>query len=248
MENKRLMPIISIITVSFNAEKTIRKTIESVINQTYKNIEYIIIDGESKDNTVNIIKEFNKNINYWCSEKDHGIYDAMNKGLKIANGDFVIFLGADDIFFSDTTLEDIIEKLDEKYVCYGDSYITQIRKIYWGKFNKYKISIGNICHQAIFYPKKIYKTKHYKTEYKIYADYVYNLELFPFYKFKYLNETISIFNYNGVSSSKNDSCFSKDQYYIILKTLGILPVTIRIIFQFTRNIKHMLNSNKEKQI
>lgn len=236
MENKRLMPIISIITVSFNAEKTIRKTIESVINQTYKNIEYIIIDGESKDNTVNIIKEFNKSINYWCSEKDYGIYDAMNKGLKIANGDFVIFLGADDIFFSDTTLEDIIEKLDDKYVCYGDSYITQIRKIYWGKFNKYKISIGNICHQAIFYPKKIYKNKEYQLKYKIYADYVYNIEIFNKIQFKYLDETISVFNYNGISNTHSDKNFNNDKARLIIKNIGILPFIISWLYKQLRKI------------
>lgn len=230
------MPIISIITVSFNAEKTIRKTIESVINQTYKNIEYIIIDGESKDNTVNIIKEFNENINYWCSEKDYGIYDAMNKGLKIANGDFVIFLGADDIFFSDTTLEDIIEKLDDKYVCYGDSYITQIRKIYWGKFNKYKISIGNICHQAIFYPKKIYKNKEYQLKYKIYADYVYNIEIFNKIQFKYLDETISVFNYNGISNTHSDKNFNNDKARLIIKNIGILPFIISWLYKQLRKI------------
>lgn len=240
--------VISIITVSYNASTTIEQTILSVIKQTYKNIEYIIIDGGSQDKTIDIIKKYENRISYWISESDKGIYDAMNKGLAVATGDYVLFLGADDKLFSDDTITKIIPSLKEEQIYYGDSYITQIRKIYWGKFNKYKLSLGNICHQAIFYPKKIYKTKHYKTEYKIYADYVYNLELFPFYKFKYLNETISIFNYNGVSSSQNDSCFSKDQYYIILKTLGILPVTIRIIFQFTRNIKHILKSNKEKQI
>ena len=93
---KKQYPLISVITVSYNAVSTIEDTILSVINQTYPNIEYIIIDGGSADGTVDIIEKYVDRISYWVSEPDKGIYDAMNKGLKVANGDWAIFMGSDD--------------------------------------------------------------------------------------------------------------------------------------------------------
>ena len=90
-------PLISIITVCYNSEKTISRTIESIINQTYKNIEYIIIDGKSDDKTLEIIDNYKNNISKIISEKDNGIYDAFNKGLNICNGDLIGFVNSDDI-------------------------------------------------------------------------------------------------------------------------------------------------------
>ena len=99
---------ISLITVTYNSEKTLQKTIQSVLAQKFINLEYIIIDGQSKDNTVSIIKEseplFNNNLK-WISEKDTGIYDAMNKGIKMATGDIIGILNSDDYFTSDNILE-----------------------------------------------------------------------------------------------------------------------------------------------
>lgn len=222
---------ISIITVTYNASKTIEDSILSVIHQTYPSIEYIIIDGKSIDGTIEIIKKYSRRITYWNSEEDKGIYDAMNKGLNIATGDFVLFLGADDKLFSKYTIESIVGKLAKDEVYYGDCYMTKIRKIYWGRFNKYKLSIGNICHQSIFYPKKIYKNYHYDISYKVYADYIYNIMLYNKIKFNYLDETIAIFNYNGISSSCNDIKFKKEIQKVILQKLGILPLITRIIYR-----------------
>ena len=91
-------PKISVITVSLNAEKTIERTICSVLRQNYDNLEYIIIDGDSSDGTVDIIRKYNDKLSYWISEPDEGLYYAMNKGLRVATGDYVIFLNSDDFF------------------------------------------------------------------------------------------------------------------------------------------------------
>lgn len=113
---------VSIITVCFNSSNTIRNTIESVLTQTYKNIQYIIVDGCSNDGTVDIVKNYeekfiNSGIKYlWLSEKDNGIYDAINKGIKMASGDIVGILNSDDYFYDNNVLQDIVRALNKNLV------------------------------------------------------------------------------------------------------------------------------------
>src|SRR2546426_834552 len=100
-------PLLSIVIVVYNAGSTLKHAIESVLNQTYKNIELIIIDGGSNDNTLQIINNYSSQIGYFISEKDNGIYDAMNKGILAAKGDWILFLGADDILYRPDIITDI---------------------------------------------------------------------------------------------------------------------------------------------
>ncbi|NNE56263.1 MAG: glycosyltransferase, partial [Flavobacteriales bacterium] len=102
------MKKVSIITVAWNSAETIQDTIESVIGQTYSNIEYIIVDGGSSDETVNIIKHFEEKISRWTSEPDDGIYDAMNKGIEMATGDYIGILNSDDFYADNTVVEDVM--------------------------------------------------------------------------------------------------------------------------------------------
>lgn len=108
-----IIPKISIITVCYNSEETIEKTILSVINQTYQNLEYIIIDGASKDSTVDIINKYRYKIAHFVSEPDKGIYDAMNKGAKMATGEWLLFRNSGDFFFSHTSIEDLFKMYKE---------------------------------------------------------------------------------------------------------------------------------------
>lgn len=110
MENK--LPKITIVTVCFNAVKSIEETMLSVLNQTYLNIEYIIIDGGSTDGTVDIIKKYADRLAYWVSEPDKGIYDAMNKGITVATGDYINFMNAGDTFASGSSVSDTFTETD----------------------------------------------------------------------------------------------------------------------------------------
>ena len=98
----------SIITVSFNSEKTIERTINSVLSQNYSNIEYIIVDGDSKDSTIQIIEKYKNSIHQFISEKDEGIYDAINKGISMATGDIVGILNSDDIFSNQNIITEVV--------------------------------------------------------------------------------------------------------------------------------------------
>ena len=105
---------ISIITVCYNSGKTIEDTFKSVKSQTYQDIEYIVVDGGSKDETIEIIKKYEKIISSWISESDKGLYDAINKGIEKASGDFIGILNSDDIFYSDNTIQDLINFLEQQ--------------------------------------------------------------------------------------------------------------------------------------
>lgn len=147
---------ISIITVTYNAASFLEETILSVINQTYPNIEYIIIDGGSKDRTIDIIKKYEDKITYWISESDRGIYDAMNKGISMATGEWVNFMNAGDIFSSDAVLETVLNKSypDNINFLYSDFYILSKNRRYYFDAN---FEIGRILHQSVIYKKKLHE-------------------------------------------------------------------------------------------
>ena len=122
-----MSPKFSIITITYNAANCLEKTIRSIINQSYSNIEYLIIDGASADDTVDIIKRYEANVFYWMSEPDRGLYDAMNKGLQLSTGEYVWFINAGDLLYSDDTVEKIAILVKEggmiPDIIYGDSMI-----------------------------------------------------------------------------------------------------------------------------
>jgi len=181
-------PLITVITVVFNAADTIRETIESVIKQTYNNIEYIIIDGGSIDSTIDIIREYEENINYWTTSKDQGIFDAMNKAIEIAHGDWINFLNAGDVYIDEETLAYIIKKLKDKKFMYGFSYIEKI-KIGHTYYKRKRLPTNIVynmptCHNAFFFPNnRIIK---YNLKYQIASDYAYFREYLSLgYKFQF---------------------------------------------------------------
>lgn len=165
-------PLISIITVVYNGEKHLEETIKSVINQTYDNIEYIIIDGGSTDGTINIIKRYQDNIDYWISEPDNGIYDAMNKGLSCATGDYVAFMNADDWYELDAlqAIADAAQQSKAGFITAKVKIInedTQESVIRESRFDEYG---KNIHHQTCFIDLNIHKQFLYNTQFRLAAD------------------------------------------------------------------------------
>lgn len=214
---------ISVITVCYNAVETIEKTILSVINQTYQNVEYIIVDGASSDGTIEIIKKYENQIAKWISEPDMGIYDAMNKGVKMATGDWLFFINSDDLFYNDHVLCRVsLKLLNNNCIYYGDVIMTPSNVIFGGAYNKYKLAMVNICHQSIFYPKTVFEKYLYVTKYILYADWHLNMVCMGDQKFRfiYINDIISFFDTTGFSSSKYDPIFWSDYKRLIKRYLG----------------------------
>lgn len=201
-------PLFSIVTVSYNCAETIEKTIKSVLSQSYSNIEYIIIDGASKDGTVDIIRKYDTAISYWISEPDGGIYEAMNKGIEVATGELIGFINGDDCYI-DGAIEAIAQKYIETNgdVIYGDMiYIGANGKETYVKSNDdisdlyYQMSIP---HPSTFCKTVLLKKDKFDVGYKIASDYKFLLRLYnDNMSFVHVDKAISRFYCGGVSTSK----------------------------------------------
>lgn len=214
------MCLFSIITVCYNAENEINRTIESVLSQTYTNYEYLIIDGKSRDTTVQIAESYKSsfdkiNIHYTIvSEKDSGIYDAMNKGIRLSKGKWVQFLNAGDYLCKEDVLEKVEPYCDESKsdVVYGD--VIYEKNFYETKFYRYQkcyelAELAELaefrmpfCHQSTFTSTKILHNHGFSKAYKVCADHdlylkLYNLDA----RFKYIPIPVSIFSIGGISTT-----------------------------------------------
>ena len=204
--NNNIPPLISIITVVYNNKNGLFNTIKSITEQTYNNIEFIIIDGNSTDGTKSIIESFKNKINYWISEPDKGIYDAMNKGIKIATGEWVIFMNAGDLFYSKNVIHDVfkIKNIQNYDVVYGDTIgvhnnekIEYIKPLDLSLFWKYI----PICHQSVFIKLKLHKENLYDLKYNVSSVYDFLYKVYTDGSlFKYINIPVSKYNMNGYSS------------------------------------------------
>ncbi len=215
-------PLISIIIPVFNAGKTLQSTIESILGQCYKNIELIIVDGESVDNTKDIIAQYKKNIDIFICEKDNGIYDAMNKGIIAANGDWLLFLGGDDVLFNSEILTSIFidSNFEEIDFLYGDVLFKSSSLKYGGEKDYPTLLDSNICHQSIFYHKKIFETiGQYNLRYQVLADFDMNIRVFQneSIRKKYVSKIITLFNDKGTSNSVLDKYFYSDMLSVFQK-------------------------------
>jgi glycosyltransferase involved in cell wall biosynthesis len=231
---------ISVATVVFNAKDLILKTLESVENQDYKNIEYIVVDGGSSDGTLEIINSKKSFIHMIITQPDKGIYDAMNKAAGLATGEFLLFMNAGDIFFSEDTVSDFVQKgYNDGFVYYGDAIymdrFTGNAYLRGGFFTKYRLSKTNICHQTIFFSKEVYKSISYNLRYKMNADWALNIQIYRKIKYVYLDMIIAFYDSTGLSSITCDNNFKRDQKKIILKYLGFDAI-LYLVYNKIRNL------------
>ncbi|RZJ52090.1 MAG: glycosyltransferase [Flavobacterium sp.] len=215
---------ISIITVCYNSEATLEDTIKSVAAQTYDNIEYIIVDGNSKDNTLNIVEKYPDVITKWISESDKGLYDAMNKGIAMATGDYIGILNSDDTFYEPQTLEKLADFLKNNNIdaCTGD--IVQhkngriIRRYSSKNWTPEKLKIGFMApHPSIFFKRSLFeKYGDYTLGYKIASDYELIIRYFlkNEISWKYSNLITTSMAVGGASSSGMSS------YHTITEEVG----------------------------
>jgi len=232
--------LFSIITVTFNAGRWLERTIQSIIAQSYSDIEYIVIDGNSTDETQDIIKKYQSSITHCVSEPDKGLYDAMNKGLKAATGDYILFLNAGDTLYSDTTLEEIANLLYAENlpdIVYGETKIVDAQgnplsmrrlkapeNLSWKSFDMGML----VCHQSFLVKRTL--APPYDLQYRFTADYDWCIRC--------LKKADTVFNTHlilsrfleaGLSAANRKEAL-KERYRIMCEYYGKIPTQIRHIW------------------
>jgi glycosyltransferase involved in cell wall biosynthesis len=220
------MPEFSIIIPTFNAEKTLAIALASILQQSFKDFEILVMDGVSTDNTLMIANSFHDDRIKIYSEKDKGIYDAMNKGIEKADGEWLYFMGSDDTFFNHEILLKVSKYFFNHDIIYGDIISTRFNGLRIGKSDPKSILHKNICHQGIFFRKSIFKkTRKFNLKYPAHADWDHNMKwiLDSSINKIYINDTIAIYADGGFSSKFGDSIFEKDR---LLNYLSYSPHSI----------------------
>ena len=231
-------PKFSIITVTYNAEKVLEDTIQSVIFQTYRNVEYIIVDGASKDHTLEIVNKYHNRINKVISEPDKGLYDAMNKGIQLATGDYLCFLNAGDKFHDSETLQKIVHTLKGQElpdVIYGETAIVDeeghflhMRRLStpahlnWKSFKQGML----VCHQAFFANRELAINHLYDLQYRFSADFDWCIRIMK--KAKCLHNTrLTLIDYlNEGMTTKNHKASLKERFRIMAKHYGLISTIL----------------------
>jgi glycosyltransferase involved in cell wall biosynthesis len=244
---------ISIITVTFNCEKTIDETVLNVLSQNYSNIEYIVVDGESDDKTYDILLKYKSRFSYLIREKDMGIFDAMNKALKYASGDYAIFINSGDSFVNNHVISDIFSKYDgDDDLIYGDDYVLDrygylLRKakdIYSSNPSKKDLVFKSqgFCHQALFTKLSILKQLGFDLKYPLGADYDTTAKVFSQgnHKILYVGFPIAVFDnrYGGASHNRVKS--------VLLERAQMFDYPLNYSFYFKANLMQIKDFIKIK--
>lgn len=212
---------LSIVTVCFNAEKTIKRTIKSILEQTYTGFEWVVVDGKSTDRTNGIIKkyipEFERKgikVNY-CSEPDRGIYDAMNKGALMAIGDYLTYMNADDLYYNNDSIEQVIATLENSSadVIYGDTCFIKNDTQYIEKAKQIKTITYHLpfCPQAAFVKAELQRQLRFDTQFQISADYDFFLRAYLQGKeFQKIDQVVAYFTFGGTSNENLIKTYKED--------------------------------------
>lgn len=212
---------ISVITINFNDAKGLERTIKSVIDQTYQYLEYIIIDGGSTDNSVDVIKKYESRIDYWLSEPDKGIYNAMNKGITHANGDYCIFLNSGDKFFSNDALAKVISLSPSADIVSCD--VVNDDNIKTGVSPAPNVvTTPFMLRSSLPHPSTLIKTNliqvhHYREDYRIISDWIFFFEVLILknYSYQHIQAPLTSFYLDGVSNTQKELNIEERRRYLI---------------------------------
>lgn len=220
-DNADYSSVVSVVIAAYNAAETLQRCLDSIYNQKFQSVEIIIMDGQSTDDTVDILIQNSHKIYYWRSEKDGGIYYALNKGLDYITGNWVIFLGADDELLPD--FSEMVKELKEPSSIYYGNVLYKEDKC-GGYISPYKMAKIGMQHQAMFYSASIFKKYRYDPKYSISADSVLNMTCRSdkSIKFIFKDYIVSRFNHTGISARQTDTLLKKNMSRLILKHFGFL--------------------------
>ena len=244
---------VSIITVVRNNKETVKNAIDSVLGQTYKNIEYIVVDGASTDGTVEIVRSYGDKISQFISEPDSGLYSAMNKGISLATGDVIGILNSDDFYIDDKVIQRVVKEFEEKNVdsVYADLVYVEPKNLnktvrYYdsSKFNPSKFSYGWMPAHPTFFVKKDTYEKHgvFRTDLKIAADFDILIRFLLTHKisYSYMQEVLVKMRVGGVSTSFNSIWINNIETLRVCRDNGIKTNIFKILSKYPAKISGLL--------
>jgi len=242
------MPKLTVVTVVFNSGQSLEKTIQSVLQQDYPRLEYIIIDGGSTDGTLDIVARYADRIAYWVSERDEGIYDAMNKGIDAATGDLICFMNAGDTFYAPETVSGmIVHNTPDVDVLYGDRVLVGPEHETYEKAQPLESFYRQMPfgHQSAFVRTHLMQHYHYSTEYRLSSDYDLLLKLYHRkYTFKYTDMPVCRFPLDGRSST--DKILSSYEALKVLEKYVGEPAMLEQSF-FMQNLADSYNARRSRE-
>ena len=226
MEYNKPSSKLSVITINRNNVEGLRQTIKSVISQTFSDYEYIVIDGASTDSSLDVIKEYADEITYWVSELDSGIYNAMNKGIGVAKGEYLYFLNSGDWLYNENVLENVFSENRSEDFLYGNiCFVKSDLNFHLTNYPK-EISFllfyseGGLCHQAVFHKRHLFKDKLYNEHFKIYSDFEFFIQkiFFENYSSFFIDKVICNYDENGISATEDEktlNIYAKERHQIL---------------------------------
>ncbi|MBK5194556.1 MAG: glycosyltransferase [Proteiniphilum sp.] len=240
------MKMLTVITVTYNAEPTLERTLKSVLEQTYPHIEHLIVDGKSNDGTLALIQQYANEKMVWISEPDNGLYDAMNKAATMAQGDYLCFLNAGDTFISPDSVERIMQSFDNEYapdIIYGETAIVDEvgtflhmrrlktpEKLTWKSFRQGMV----VCHQAFIVKRELFEP--YDLSYRFSSDFDWCIRMMKRAKTN-LNTRLTLINYlNEGMTTINRKASLKERYRIMAKYYGKLSTFLHHLWFVVRAV------------
>lgn len=244
----RRVPLFSVITVCWNAGDLLRPTMESVRRQSCRNYEYLIIDGASTDTTADVVRSYGDLVTTYVSEPDKGIYDAMNKGVRLARGEWIHFLNANDFFADELVLAHVAKKLAlsaDAELVYGDVYhrtdfSSELYRFDW--LNRRNLRLEHLCHQAVFARKRLFEEIGcFDLQYRINADYDWLLKVFQRgLNTRYLGFPVASYDLGGMSSRDPESV-ARERQLVRQRNRGSL---FDIPFEWGHRIRRMARGER----
>lgn len=248
------MPKISIITINYNNLEGLKKTVSSVINQTWKGFEFIIIDGGSNDGSFKYIKDNEIFFDYWVSEEDRGVYHAMNKGIKKAKGEYLIFLNSGDHFYKKDVLKKYNSYLNNYDLIYFNQYVIgktkKFVKTYPEKLSFAYFLKDNLPQQATFVKRELFNDVGlFKDDFKIVADWKFFIDCVCKYNksYLYVNKTLTTFYLDGISSfTENMKVIYEEKQFVLKKDYSAYVLDLEEVLEYKTVINNLRKSRKIK--
>ncbi|KJD33395.1 hypothetical protein PK35_05935 [Tamlana nanhaiensis] len=245
---------LTIITINYNNLDGLKKTVDSVKNQSYQDFEYVVIDGGSTDGSKEYLEENFQKFNYWVSEKDKGVYHAMNKGIEKAKGQYVLFLNSGDHFYSPKVLDKYIDKVNNFDIIYFNQKVVGKTKTFIKEYPE-TLSFAyflkdNLPHQATFIKKEIFNAVGcFKEDFKIVSDWKFFVDAICKYNcsYMYIAKTLSVFYQDGISALKeNLNVIEVEKQYVLKNSYSLFMNDLDDVLKYMKIVHNLRRSKKIK--